>query len=158
MDIYVLLRKLDCKGNALMNLNIPWSSIADQGASKDRIDEMPKRNVNNLMFHVGSLGILRASRRAIDAKKSIHENYPFHPHDKDEFLEPGEIVKLEVGIWAMDVEYEVGESIRVEVQWNSPLLRGEFEPDNQFLGLTLKGTHRVHIGGEYPSHVVLPFI
>ncbi|KAN0122376.1 alpha/beta-hydrolase [Hyaloscypha variabilis] len=158
MDIYVLLRKLDSKGNALMNLNIPWSSIADQGASRDRIDELPKRNVNNLMFHVGSLGILRASRRAVDERRSIHENYPFHPHDRDEYLEPGEIVKMEVGIWAMGVEYEAGESIRVEVHGTSPLLRGEFEPDNPFLDMASKGIHRVHIGGKYPSHIVLPFV
>ena len=158
MDIYVLLRKLDSKGNALMNLNIPWSSIADQGASRDRIDELPKRNVNNLMFHVGSLGILRASRRVVDERRSIHENYPFHPHDRDEYLEPGEIVKMEVGIWAMGVEYEAGESIRVEVHGTSPLLRGEFELDNPFLDMASKGIHRVHIGGKYPSHIVLPFV
>jgi hypothetical protein len=91
------------------------------------------------MFHVGSLGILRASRRAIDAEKSIHENYPFHPHDRDEFLAPGEIVKLEVGIWAMSVEYEAGESIRVGVHGDSPLSRGEFEPDNPFLGMASRG-------------------
>lgn len=70
-DLYVLLRKPDSKGTALMALNIPWSSIADQGASKERIDELPKRNVNNLMFYVGSLGIVRASRRAVDGERSI---------------------------------------------------------------------------------------
>jgi predicted acyl esterase len=113
MDIYVLLRKLDSKGNALVNLNIPWSSIADQGVSRDRINEIPKQNMNNLMFHVGSLGILRASRRCIDETHSIHENYPFHPHDRDEYSAPGEVVKMEIGIWAMGVEYEVGESIRL---------------------------------------------
>lgn len=78
------------------------------------------------MFHVGSLGILRASRRHIDESRSIHENYAFHPHDRDEYLTPGEIVKLEIGIWAMGIECEVGESVRVEVHGMSPLLRGEF--------------------------------
>ena len=158
MDIYVLLRKLDSKGNALVNLNIPWSSIADQGVSRDRIDEIPKQNMNNLMFHVGSLGILRASRRRIDETRSIHENYPFHPHDRDEFLAPGEVVKMEIGIWAIGVEYEAGESIRVEVHGMSPLLRGEFEMNNPFAEMTSRGTHRVHIGGDFPSHVVLPFV
>lgn len=158
MDIYVLLRKLDKNGKALLNLNIPWSSVAAHGISRDRIDEIPKRNMNNLMFHVGSLGILRASRRSIDESRSIHENYPFHPHDKDEFLKPGEIVKLEIGIWAMGVEYEAGESIRVEIHGTSPLLRGEFEPNSLFEELTSKGLHQVHIGGECPSHVILPFV
>ena len=61
---------------------------------------------------------------------------------------------MEVGIWAMGVEYDAGESIQVEVHGNSPLLKGEFEPDIPFLGMT----SRVHIGEEYPSHVVLPFV
>ena len=158
MDIYILLRKLDKDGKALLNLNIPWSSVASHGVTRERIDEIPKQNKNNLMFHVGSLGILRASRRAIDQSQSIHENYPFHPHDKDEYLKPGEVVKLEIGIWAMGVQYNAGESIRVEVHGTSPLLRGEFEVNNPFQKWASKGVHRVHIGGEYPSHVILPFV
>jgi hypothetical protein len=158
MDIYVLLRKLDADGNALVNLNIPWSSIADQGICRDRINEIPNQNMNNLMFHVGSLGILRSSRRHIDETRSIHENYPFHPHDRDKFLAPGEVVKMEIGIWAMGVEYEAGESIRVEAHGMSPLLRGEFEMNNPFGEMTSRGIHRVHIGGKFPSYVVLPFV
>jgi hypothetical protein len=57
--------------------------------------------MNDLMFQVGSLGILRVSRRCIDSPRSIHENYPFRPHDRDDFLVPGEVVKMEIGIWAM---------------------------------------------------------
>lgn len=159
MDIYVILRKLDKNGKVLLNLNIPWSSIDDQGVYPDKIEEIPKRNINNLMFHSGSFGILRASRRAIDSSKSIHENYPFHPHDRDEYITPGIVVKLEIGIWAMGVQYEVGESIRVEVHGNNPTLRGEFgEVRNPFAHLASKGFHRVHVGGDLASHVILPFI
>ncbi|OCL09555.1 alpha/beta-hydrolase [Glonium stellatum] len=132
MDVYVLLRKADRTGKALVNLNIPWSSMADQGASPDRIEEITPQCMNTLMFHVGSLGILRASRRNIDPSRSIHENYPFHPHDRDEYVTPGAVVKLEIGIWAMGVEYEAGEGIRAEVHGNRPLLRGDFEKENEF--------------------------
>jgi uncharacterized protein len=97
--------------------------------------------MNNLMFHVESLGILRVSRRHIDETRSIHENYPFH-----EFLASGEVVQMKIGIWAMGVEYEVGESIRVEVRGMGPLLRGEFEMNNPFEEMTSRGTHRVHTG------------
>jgi hypothetical protein len=110
------------------------------------------------MFHVSSLGVLRASRRRIDESRSIHENYPFHSHDIDELFSPGEVVKLEIGIWAIGVEYEAEESIRVTVHRNCPLLRGEFEPDNSFEGLTSRGVHRLHIGGEIVSHAILPFV
>lgn len=158
LDIYVLVRKLDSQGKPLLNLNIPWSSIASQGASPDKIDEIPPSHKNNLLFHVGSQGILRASRRAIDWSKSIHENFPFHPHDRDEYVTPGEIVKLEIGIWAMGVEYEAGESVRVEVHGNSPALRGEFKEDNEFASLASHGRHQVYIGGEHASHIILPFV
>ncbi|KAI2997433.1 hypothetical protein CBS147346_8727 [Aspergillus niger] len=158
LDVYVLIRKLDAQGKALLNLNIPWSSIAKFGVGPDDVDSISPREKNNLMFHVGSLGILRASRRAIDPARSLHENFPFHPHDRDEYITPGDIVKLEIGIWAMGVEYEAGESIRVEVHGNSPLLRGEFKEDGEFQELASHGTHVLHMGGEHSSHIVLPFV
>lgn len=158
LDVYVLIRKLDAQGKALLNLNIPWSSIAKFGVGPDDVDSISPREKNNLMFHVGSLGILRASRRAIDPARSLHENFPFHPHDRDEYITPGDIVKLEIGIWAMGVEYEAGESIRVEVHGNSPLLRGEFKEDGEFQELASHGTHVLHLGGEHSSHIVLPFV
>ncbi|PYH47360.1 CocE/NonD family hydrolase [Aspergillus saccharolyticus JOP 1030-1] len=158
LDVYVLVRKLDTQGKPLLNLNIPWSSVAQHGVSPDNVDNLSPREKSNLMFHVGSLGILRASRRAIDRSKSLHENFPFHPHDRDEYVSPGEIVELEIGIWAMGVEYEAGESVRVEVHGNSPLLRGEFKEDNEFQELASHGTHTVHIGGDHASHIILPFV
>ncbi|KAH8679511.1 Alpha/Beta hydrolase protein [Tricladium varicosporioides] len=158
MDIYVIIRKLDRNGKSLLNLNIPWSSIAPYGASPEKISDIPKQNINNLIFHAGSMGILRASRRAIDHSKSIHENYPFHPHDKDEYITPGEIVRLEIGIWAMGVEYDKDESVRVEVHGNSPLLRGEFPTENPFPDMASKGIHCIHVGGKTPSHIILPFV
>lgn len=157
LDIYILVRKLDAPGKHLLDLNIPCSSIASQGASPDKVDEIPPSHKNNLLFHVGSQGILRASRRAIDWSKSIHENFPSHPHDRDEHVTPGEIVKLGIGIWAMGVEYEAGESVTVEVHGNSPALRGEFKEDNEFASLASHGRHQVYIGG-HASHIILPFV
>ncbi|KAH7309981.1 Alpha/Beta hydrolase protein [Rhexocercosporidium sp. MPI-PUGE-AT-0058] len=158
MDLYVIIRKLDRSGKALLNLNIPWSSIASQGAFPDAIDAISPRNKINLMFHSGSLGILRASRRAIDPSRSLHENYPFHPHNKDEYITPGEVIRLEIGIWAMGVEYEAGESVRVEVHGNNPTLRGDFSMESPFAQLASKGRHDVHIGGDTASYIVLPFV
>lgn len=42
MGVYVLLRKLDSSGKPLVDLNIPWSSIAGQGISRHRVNEIPK--------------------------------------------------------------------------------------------------------------------
>lgn len=158
MDLYVIIRKLDRSGRQLLNLNIPWSSIASQGAFPDKMEDIPERSKINLMFHSGSLGILRASRRAINTSRSLHENYPFHPHDRDDYITPGEIVKVEIGIWAMGVEYEEGESVRVEVHGNNPTLRGDFPAKNPFPQWSSKGRHNVQLGGRMASYVVLPFV
>ena len=122
------------------------------------MNEIPKQSMGNLMVYVGSLGILRASRRHIDESWSIHENYPSHPHGRDEYLTPEEVVKFEIGIWAMGVEYEVRESVTVEVHGMSPLFRGELEEKKAFGEKTSKGFHRVHVGGGFASHVILPFV
>lgn len=158
MDVYVILRKLDASGEALLSLNVPWSAVEKFGARPDKRDEIERKNITNLVFHVGPMGILRASRRKIDPQRSMHENYPFHPHDQDEYVHPGSVVRLEIGIWAMGVQYEAGESIRVEVHGQNPTLRGEFPTPKHFPELASKGTHRVHLGGEHASHVILPFV
>lgn len=115
-DIYVILRKLSRSKEPLISLNIPRSTIASTGLTPLNTHEIPSRNKNNFMFHLGSMGILRASRRHIDATMSIHENYPFHPHDRDDYFVPGEVIKLEIRIWAMGVQYEGS--------WEQPTSRG----------------------------------
>jgi len=113
----------------------------------------------SLNLHLGSLGILRASHRAFDSSRSIHPQFPYHPHDKEEKITPGDIVKLEIGIWAMGVDFDAGESISVQVSgqlpsiaeftaWSSP--RPEHEKN--------KGAHQIHIGPDHPSSIILPFV
>jgi predicted acyl esterase len=84
---------------------------------------------------------------------SMHENWPYYPMDKVEKVPRGEIVRLEIGIWATGIEFEAGESIRFQIC-------GRHQGINNF-GTTEftnnKGKHVVHFGGEYDSHVVLPF-
>lgn len=52
-------------------------------------------------MHLGSNGILHASHIACYLQRSIHESFPLHPYDKEEKVTSGEIVRLEIGIWAM---------------------------------------------------------
>ena len=110
------------------------------------------------MIYYGPTGILRASHRKIDESKSLHPQYPFHTHEEVQKITPGEIVKLEIGLWAMGVDFESGEGISVQVSGEYPLVQ-EFGPRKKLeLEERNKGTHQVHIGGEYSSHIVLPFV
>ena len=95
----------------------------------------------------------------IEPSMSIHPQYPFHPHDKAEKIPPGTVVELEIGLWAMGIEYEAGESLRVQVSGQWPLFRNwakspmpeDVEPLN-------KGLHKLHCSEQYPSRVILPFV
>ncbi|KAF1354059.1 Alpha/Beta hydrolase protein [Delphinella strobiligena] len=117
------------------------------------IAEIPADKRTEVGFYAGPLGILRASHHEIDASKSMHENWPFHPHERVQKVPQGEIVKLDIGIWAMGIEYEAGESIRVQI---SGVNQGMHFATEDFTDN--KGTHVVHFGGEYDSHVILPFV
>jgi uncharacterized protein len=108
--VFTILRKLDKDGNALMHLNFPIKATP-----VNSIEEIPEKDRASLNLHLGSVGILRASQRAIDESKSIHPQFPFHPHEKQEKVTPGTIVRLEIGIWAMGVDFDVGESISIRV-------------------------------------------
>lgn len=154
MVVFVNLRKRDKDGNLLMHLTFPFDAMPYKS-----IADIPKKEMASLNLHLGSLGILRASHRAYDAKRSIHPQFPFHAHEKEEKIKPGEIVRLEIGIWAMGVDFEAGESISVQVggqlpsiaefaAWSSP--RPEEERN--------KGTHKIHSGPEHPSSIILPFV
>ncbi|KAL1589838.1 hypothetical protein WHR41_01454 [Cladosporium halotolerans] len=154
MIVFVNLRKRDKDGNLIMHLNFPFEATPYKS-----IADIPKKEMASLNLHLGSLGILRASHRAFDASRSIHPQFPYHPHDREEKITPGDIVKLEIGIWAMGVDFDAGESISVQVSgqlpsiaeftaWSSP--RPEHEKN--------KGAHQIHIGPDHPSSIILPFV
>jgi len=152
--VFVILRKKDKNGKDLMHLNFPFSATPIKS-----INEIQPKDQASLNLHLGSSGILRASHRAIDATRSIHPQFPFHPHKSQEKVPPGAIVKLEIGIWAMGVDFDAGESISVRIGGQYPSI-DEYKsfsgprPDHELN----KGKHFIHSGENYPSSVILPFI
>ncbi|OJJ65150.1 hypothetical protein ASPSYDRAFT_39945 [Aspergillus sydowii CBS 593.65] len=152
MIIYVLIRKLDKDGKPMININIPWSAAPYKTAAA-----IPKEEYSNLTIYYGPTGVLRASHRAIDASRSIHPQYPFHPHDKVEKVTPGTVARLEIGLWAMGMDFDAGESLRVQVSGEYPLIK-EYKGAKVDLEVRNKGIHQVHVGGEAPSHIILPFV
>lgn len=149
MDIYVILRKLSSTGELLLSLNIPWSGIPPRA-----IADIPADKRTEVILYTGPIGMLRASHREIDRSKSMHENWPFHPHEREEKISPGEIVRLEIGIWATGIEFEAGESVLVAIGGVYPGI-ANFGTNEHTLN---KGDHVVHFGGECDSHVILPFV
>jgi hypothetical protein len=156
MNVFVILRKRDKDGKLLMHLCFPFSAIPSTYKS---IEDIPEKERASLNLHLGSVGVLRASHRAFDPARSIHEQFPFHPHDKEEKITPGEVVKLEIGIWSMGVDFDEGESLSVQVSGTFPSIAeytafSQPRPDHE----KNKGEHRIHVGSETPSRVILPFV
>lgn len=115
---------------------------------------------HNLLSYFGPLGILKASHRQIDEGKSMNPQYPFHPHHTEQKLRLHEVVELQIGLWAIGVVFEAGESISLQVSGQYPLFKNytEEEKRNPRGETGSVGTHIVHFGGKYQSHVVLPVV
>lgn len=153
MVLYVLIRKLDREGKEMLNLNIPWKA-----APHKKMADIPVNELSNLLLYFGPLGVLRASHREIDSSLSIHPQYPFHTHSNVQKITPGDVVELEIGLWAMGIDFEAGESMRVQISGQYPLIPEYKQAKPAPVEERNKGFHKVHYGGQYPSRVILPFV
>jgi predicted acyl esterase len=149
LDVYIILKKLSRSGETLLSLNIPWPGLPVKS-----IAEIEQSKRTEVILYTGPIGILRASHREIDSTQSMHPNFPFHPHEREQKIPPGEIVRLEIGIWGMGIEYDAGESICLEISGAYPGIAnfGSNEHTNN------KGSHTIHVGGKFDSHIILPFV
>lgn len=139
--MFVLICKLSKNGNGMLSLNIPWHA-----APVKRIADIEDKDMSDLILYIGPVGML------------IHPQYPFHPHEREQKVPKGTVVELEIGMWAMGVEYEAGESLQVQVLGGNPSI-AVFKPlvSKPKNGSNV-GIHKVHYGGNTPSRIILPFL
>ena len=102
-----------------------------------------------------AMGWLRVSERALDEELST----PWQPvlsHDNPQPLTPGEIVPVDIEILPSSTLFRAGESLRLVVQgadlFEHPSLAHTYSQDVNV------GTHTIHAGGEYDSHLLVPVI
>ena len=115
--------------------------------------------ITRFRFGHAAHGWLRVSHRELDQAKS-KPYQPFHPHQREEMLKPGEIVPVEIEIWPSSTLFRAGERMRVVVMGKDP-----FPPsDAPGVGIAFHpvtrnaGKHIIHTGGQYDSHILLPVI
>jgi len=156
MDVYIVLRKLDKDGRALLHMNIPMESLP-AGIAEDDVPDL------NIFKYVGPNGRLRASHRAIELDPELSAEQVsllspadvWHPHTSEDKIPPGQIVCLEIPLWPGGIVFQAGESIRLEVKGHEVTLP-EF-PDLYRVPENLnRGHHVVHAGADHPSSIVLP--
>lgn len=148
MDVFVQLRKADRDGKILQYQNIPaedWHAVTD-----DDVEPL------NPVVYLGPTGCLRASFRTLDETLS-NEFWAEHDFTTRQKLHPGEIAKLEIGLWQTGMRFEAGEKLVVKIAGHSmtlaefPQLRGAASNEN-------KGRHRLHVGGDCPSQIIVPTV
>ncbi len=115
--------------------------------------------ITRFRFGHAAHGWLRVSHRELDEARSTPYQ-PYHPHQREQLLKPGEIVPVEIEIWPSSTLFHAGEQMRVVVMGKDP-----FPPtDAPGVGIALHpvtrnaGKHIIHTGGQYDSHILVPVI
>ena len=93
-------------------------------------------------------GILKVSHRKLDPELSKPYR-PYHTHDDEQKLNPGEVVPIELEIWATSMVFRKGHRIRLDVQ--------PHDGEHYFAAYKLKN-NSIHTGGDRASYVLLPII
>ncbi|MDT0183946.1 CocE/NonD family hydrolase [Microbacterium sp. ARD31] len=118
-------------------------------------------------------GWLRASHRSLDPDRSTPER-PYHPHDREVPLEPGEITELEVEIWPTSIVIPPGYRLALTVTATDFAFPGD-GPWPHLYGIPMRGngiflhddprdrpegagSFRVHTGGEHASSLLVPIV
>ncbi len=130
LDLFVALDKIDTVG-----FRVPFAYFGNH-------DDGPI-----------ALGWLRASHRELDEAKSTPYQ-PYHTHAREQKLEPGEIVPVDIEIWPTSVLFRAGEKLRVTVQGSDIYW---YPSEGHTCGHTdtvNKGDHIIHTGGKYDSYLL----
>jgi predicted acyl esterase len=130
MDLFLTLRNIDPDGNEVLE-------TGQQGTP------VPVAK-----------GWLRVSHRELDPELSRPWR-PYHRHQRRLYLEPGEIVAVEVEIWPTSMVFRQGHRIRLDIQPRDGVgSQGYMHYHADYN----TGTNTVYAGGERESYLLLPVI
>jgi predicted acyl esterase len=134
MDLFVGLFKLDAEGR---HVGFPYYAQFEDGPV--------------------AVGWQRASHRELDPEQST-DFLPVLAHQRELPVPPGEVVRLDIEVWPSGTRFEAGERLLLVVQgsdimrYPKPLTYARHEDTVN------RGTHRVHSGGRFDSHLLVPVV
>jgi hypothetical protein len=134
MDLFVGVQKLDPGGEL-----VPFSFL-------NALEDGPV-----------ALGWLRVSHRELDETRSTPEQ-PWHLHRREQRLEPGQTVPVEIEIWPSGTRFRAGEQLRLLVQATDIQ---QYPPGVVSMAHSVTrnlGSHVIHTGGKYDSHLLVPVV
>jgi putative CocE/NonD family hydrolase len=130
MDLFLTLRNIDPAGDDV------WE-VGQQG------QQVPVAK-----------GWLRVSHRELDPALSLPYR-PYHRHQRRLYLQPGEIVPVQVEIWPTSMLFREGHRIRLDIQPRDGV--GSVHYTHYHADYNT-GTNTIHAGGERESYLLLPVI
>ena len=132
MDLFVVLKKVDAEGK---EVHFPWLTVIENGPV--------------------AFGYLRVSRREIDEAKST-DFQPYHSHQRDLLLEPGQVVPVDIEILPTACRFRPGDRLQINISGRDYEKYPPMIPVARHGETVNKGTHVVHFGGKYDSFLQLP--
>jgi len=130
MDLFLTLRNFDADGNEVLE-------TGQQGTP------VPVAK-----------GWLRVSHRELDPDLSLPYR-PYHRHQRRLYLEPGEIVEVQVEIWPTSMVFKKGHRIRLDIQPRDGVGSQSYMHYHADYNT---GTNTIYSGGDKQSYLQLPVI
>ncbi len=159
--LYTIRFEQDTELSGYMKLKL-WVSTTG-GSDMDLFVGVKKLNAGGKEVHFyaktgynkgpAALGWLRVSDRELDTEKSTPWQ-PYLKHERSMKISKNEIVPVEIEILPSSTLFRKGESLQLVVQG-----RDLFEHPTLGHGWSVnRGTHTIHSGGRYDSHLLVPVI
>jgi predicted acyl esterase len=135
MDLFVAIQKYDAAGQYVP---FTWYAMCEDGPV--------------------ALGWLRASHRALDAARST-DWQPVHAHTREDPLQPGVPVAVNIEIWPSATLFRKGEQLRVVIKGGDIYTEApETQPFLRHEETRNRGPHIIRTGGCYDSYLLVPVI
>jgi len=128
MALFVAVNKLDRDGS-------PVHFYGSVGSTKDMVTR----------------GWCKVSRRELDSVEST-EWHPVQKGAREQKLKAGEIVPVDIALYPSSTFFAAGESVQLIVAPREIIPSPPYIKDASFN----RGTHVLHFGGEYDSHLLVP--
>jgi uncharacterized protein len=157
LDLFVKVSKLSADGQLLETTCIDAGYLQpnpEEAREYVRSKHQAGDSGFNLFFSEGSTGRLRVSHRELDRKMST-PSQPVYTHRHEEKLKPGEIVPVVIEMWPHGMIWEREQKLRLTVAGYNA--RPEHLPFLRPPAFN-RGDAVIHAGGEYDSHLLIPFI
>lgn len=136
--------------------------VALRAFDGDRV-EMTFEGAHHVHVPIG-LGWLRASHRKLDEERSLPYR-PFHTHDERQPLVPGKVYRLDIEIQPTSFVAPEGYRLALTVggtDYRPPGANGpgplDHDDPTDRPASVYGGRTTLHLGGEYPSNILLPVI